>query len=220
MAALDYELKLRKMFPPYPGICEEYMKQLVLDMRDGLLTVADNRLLYADGRDMVYRPEEDSCKWYRTHANGRLLYMGPAINGAVSALLEAEKDFPTVDKLVPMVRSTKFITGVGWLLAHGFEARGDSCVSCVHASLARFVEIPHRNGCFQFTVRMHGWYGDRVNWRYPEWEAYIEENWCSDVKTAIEHTGIERGKGSTPRKALTALQPTLVSLTRLMRKYN
>lgn len=134
-------------------------------------------------------------------------------------LLEAENDLPTVDKLVPMVRSTKFITGVGWLLAHGFEARGDSCVSCVHASLARFVEIPHRNGHFQFTVRVRGWYGDRANWLCPEWEACIEETWCSDVKTAMRHTGIERGKGSTPRKALTALMPVLVTLKRMLRKY-
>lgn len=197
-----------------PGLDSALMDQFLMDAADGLCEVRGNTLQYTDGKRLVYDPETDSCRRYQVTTPVKLCYLGPRMHMAALCLLEADTNRPTVDRLVCEVDDNRLVTGVGWLLAHGFETLGSDSVSFVAARLTRHTRLYYPKGCVEINLCMHGYYEDPAKRRFPAWEVCIKEMWSAMVKTAMDRTGISLGKGDTPRKALQALLPTLVSLWR------
>lgn len=197
-----------------PGLADDLMDQLTLDAADGLLSVQDGVLQYKDGRRLVHDQDADSCMRYRVTAADRLCYLGPRMHVAVQCLLEADSSRPTVDRLVDKVQDNSLVTGAGWLLAHRFYTLGDDSVSCMDVHMTRRVRLDYHCGAVEVTVRVHGYYEDPMRHMYPAWAVTVDERWSDIVKTAIARSGVAEGKGGTPREALQALMPMLVSLHR------
>lgn len=202
-----------------PGLSDDLMDQLALDAADGVLHVQHAVVLqYKDGRRLVHDPDADSCMRYKVTADDRLCYLGPRMHVAVQCLLEADKYRPTVDRLLDKVPDNRLITGVGWLLARDFGTADEGSVSSVSARLSRRIWLDYGKGRIGVTLLVYGRYEDPVNRKCLVWDVHVEEQWSEMVKTAIERSGVAEGKGGTPREALQALLPMLVSLHRQVQK--
>ena len=201
--------RLDKLFP---GLSGNLMKQLELDVSTGMAFVYPTGLVYKDGRYLTF-DEEDRNARYRVGRKNHLFYLGPRMHVAIESLLECEPDAPTLNGMFGKPVDNRLVTGVAWLMVHGFNVLSGYWLKAMLRREVRLeagpsVQIIPLEAC----GRLDGQGG-------VLWTVSSPVCWQPDFKKAVEMTGISKGEGRTPREALSNYLPVLTMFSRVMKGF-